>query len=112
PQHDHPGPGEEPQQSPQAAGDPAGDRAPDQQRDRRRPLREQLPAVGHLPGQLALPCQGGGRMLSMTKLRRSTLLAGIALLAVVGLSGCSMIPGSWKAAFGQAIEVTAYFDNV
>ncbi|MDF6101906.1 MULTISPECIES: MCE family protein [Gordonia] len=51
-------------------------------------------------------------MLSMTKLRRSTLLAGIALLAVVGLSGCSMIPGSWKAAFGQAIEVTAYFDNV
>ncbi|MBD0860122.1 MCE family protein [Gordonia sp. zg691] len=46
------------------------------------------------------------------RLRRSVLLAGVALLGVVGLSGCSMIPGSWKAAFGQAIEVTAYFDSV
>lgn len=51
-------------------------------------------------------------MLNPQKLRRSTLLVCISLLGIVGLSGCSMIPGSWKAAFGQAIEVTAYFDNV
>lgn len=44
--------------------------------------------------------------------RRPILLIGIALLGILGLSGCSMIPGSWKAAVGQAIEVTAYFDNV
>lgn len=44
--------------------------------------------------------------------RRPILLIGIALLGILGLSGCSMIPASWKAAVGQAIEVTAYSDNV
>ncbi|MCH5641535.1 MULTISPECIES: MCE family protein [unclassified Gordonia (in: high G+C Gram-positive bacteria)] len=45
-------------------------------------------------------------------LKRSVWLVGLALLGVVGLSGCSFIPASWQKTFGQAIEVTAYFDNV
>lgn len=50
-------------------------------------------------------------MLS-TRSRRP--LAAIAVLAVVALfvSGCSLVPASWKAAAGQARTVTAYFDDV
>ncbi|MGV9859121.1 MCE family protein [Gordonia sp. NPDC003425] len=44
--------------------------------------------------------------------RRPIIFLGVTLLAVSLLSGCSLIPASWKAAFGSAIEVTAYFPNV
>ncbi|MFW0787118.1 MCE family protein [Gordonia sp. CPCC 206044] len=44
--------------------------------------------------------------------KRSLSLVAVSLFAILGLSGCSLIPASWSAAFGSAIEVTAYFDNV
>ncbi|MED5801605.1 MlaD family protein [Gordonia sp. Z-3] len=46
------------------------------------------------------------------RMRRSLALTAVSLLAVLGLSGCSLIPASWTAAFGSAIEATAYFDDV
>ncbi|MDL9937438.1 MCE family protein [Gordonia sp. ABSL1-1] len=53
--------------------------------------------------------QGRTRVLGS---RRTGTLVLLALLTVVGLSGCSLIPASWKAAAGSAYELTAYFDNV
>ncbi len=44
--------------------------------------------------------------------RRPVAVAVATLCAVLGLSGCSLIPAGWTAALGSAIEVTAYFDNV
>lgn len=44
--------------------------------------------------------------------RRPLSLIAISVFAVLGLSGCSLIPAGWSHAFGQSIEVTAYFDNV
>ncbi|AZG43739.1 MCE family protein [Gordonia insulae] len=51
-------------------------------------------------------------MLSRSTLRRSLTLATVSVLVVLGLSGCSLIPAKWTAAFGSAIEATAYFDDV
>lgn len=51
-------------------------------------------------------------MLTMTKMRRAVLLTGLSVLTVFGLSACSLVPASWKAATGQAIELTAYFQSV
>ncbi|ROZ88812.1 MCE family protein [Gordonia sp. OPL2] len=51
-------------------------------------------------------------MLSRTTLRRSLTLTAVSVLVVLGLSGCSLIPAKWTTAFGSAIEVTAYFDDV
>ncbi|MGC5256921.1 MCE family protein [Gordonia sp. DT218] len=45
-------------------------------------------------------------------LRRPLSMVALALLVVLGLSGCSLIPAKWTAAFGSAIQVTAYFDDV
>lgn len=49
---------------------------------------------------------------SRSRLKRSAWLVCLALFIVVGVSGCSFIPADWKVGLGQAIEVTAYFDNV
>ncbi len=48
----------------------------------------------------------------MLSLRRTAAFAAITVLSVVTLSGCSLIPASWKATFGAAHEMTAYFDSV
>ncbi|OPX14832.1 MCE family protein [Gordonia sp. i37] len=50
-------------------------------------------------------------MVSRKVTRRSMILAGLIVLAVGVLSGCSLIPAGWKTATGQAIEVTAFFPN-
>lgn len=65
-----------------------------------------------LSAETMSPDTTAGTTMHAHGLRRPILLIGVALLGILGLSGCSMIPGSWKAAVGQAIEVTAYFDNV
>ncbi|MFW0791641.1 MCE family protein [Gordonia sp. CPCC 205333] len=51
-------------------------------------------------------------MLRMDQTKKSLTLGVISLLAVLGLSGCSMVPESWKASLGQANEITAYFQSV
>lgn len=48
----------------------------------------------------------------MKRRKNSLLLAVASLAAVAGLSGCSMVPASWKAAFGQANVMTTYFESV
>lgn len=50
-------------------------------------------------------------MLSRARTRRSLGVVALTLIVVGTLSGCSLIPASWKVAFGQAIEVTAFFPN-
>ncbi|GAB89882.1 MCE family protein [Gordonia rhizosphera] len=44
--------------------------------------------------------------------RRPFAVAIATVVAVLGLSGCSLIPAGWSVVIGSAIEVTAYFDDV
>lgn len=48
----------------------------------------------------------------MLRTRRSVSLIAISLFAVLGLSGCSLVPASWSKAFGASNEYTVYFENV
>ncbi|GAA1482934.1 MCE family protein [Gordonia sinesedis] len=48
---------------------------------------------------------------SRTRIRRSVAATSLALLIVAVLSGCSLIPASWRVALGQDIEVTAFFPS-
>lgn len=44
--------------------------------------------------------------------RRPTIVLALTIMVVALLSGCSLVPASWKVAFGSQIEVTAFFPNV
>ncbi|MFM9378105.1 MlaD family protein [Gordonia sp. VNK21] len=53
------------------------------------------------------------RLFSRRRSGRRGVPAAIALItaAVLGLSGCSLLPDSWQVTFGQAEKYTAYFDR-
>ncbi|NDK89826.1 MCE family protein [Gordonia desulfuricans] len=53
-----------------------------------------------------------GTDAAVLRRRRIWAPAVLVLLAVGLLSGCSLIPAGWKAAAGQAIEVSVFFPNV
>ncbi len=77
--------------------------------------------MGSLPGQLAVYRACGGWVLSMgtsrhvnthPHWRRPTIIVALTVVVVALLSGCSLVPASWKVAVGSQIQVTAYFANV
>ena len=77
--------------------------------------------MGSLSRQLAVYRACGGWVLSMgtsrhvnthPHWRRPTIIVALTVLVVALLSGCSLVPASWKVAVGSQIQVTAYFANV
>ncbi|WP_120298859.1 MCE family protein [Gordonia phthalatica] len=46
-----------------------------------------------------------------TRARRALAGAALAAASMLAITGCSLVPATWKAAAGQAKTVTAYFDD-